>query len=327
MNRRDWIQYATAISAAWANNALACQTTDCGIEHIKLVVPFAQGGISSQLAVFLGNTMFSQKGVPCKLLHIPGHGGMTAADFVDRQSSPHQPAILMAGPSIYSTGSMANPEYHIDPFKRLNLISTIAQSPLVLISQKKITPDLNAFSRTSQGKRRVGINGFGTASHVVAHYFHKKIMPLGKIFVTGGDVSSIGRLLNNEIDCAIVNIASCIEFFEGDLAFLASTGQRPVPWITQTTTPTFAELKPANGNFSFFSWDCLAAPKNLPPSVQEWLTRSFNLIKGTTAFQKYIAARKQDRLDLNEEEFKMLVNEQIKNWEQLVPTDADILNN
>jgi tripartite-type tricarboxylate transporter receptor subunit TctC len=168
MKRRNFLLTGLAASLpfpAFAQDAFPAHP-------IKLVVPFAPGGVVDVIARLWTEEM---KGFGTFVIENQGGaGGVTGANAVAR-STPDGYTMLLGNTStqVVNPMVMANPPY--DPAKAFKTISVIANSAVAIavnpnVPVKKLA-DLAAYIKANPGKASYGSPGAGTLTHLTGEIY------------------------------------------------------------------------------------------------------------------------------------------------------------
>ena len=319
MNRREslWTLGSAFTLLSSATPSTVAKPTGMAME---LVVPFSAGGISSQLAQFLSAEL-QRRGHQVTVQYKPDGTGMIASEYIERRASTEVPCVLVGGSSIYVSAPVANPAFYKEPLKQYELLTTVARSPQVLIARQDKLTDLAQLGRVKEKERICSVTGIGADSHLAYQYFKKTVMPLGQPFISGGDSSSIRRVLAGEVLLATVNLSSCMLFFEKGLSFLASTGAQALEWPDKKPTPTFASLRTAHldkEELVYYGWDVLSAPRSLSPSVIGGLRAALTDVVQSPAMATYRQRYRQQDWSMTDTEFAAFVEKERKKWSEVI---------
>ncbi|HZX83638.1 MAG TPA: tripartite tricarboxylate transporter substrate binding protein, partial [Reyranella sp.] len=172
-NRREILKVLTlAALAARGASALAAETFPS--KPIHMVVPYAAGGTTDQMARVLSQPMGEQLGQPIIVENRPGAGGAIGTDYVVRSRGDGYTLVFgNAGPNALLP--LMRPIAY-DPVKDLRPISLVAPAPLILaVSASSPARNLKEFlvyARKNDGSLNIGSVGNGSMSHLSAEYFN-----------------------------------------------------------------------------------------------------------------------------------------------------------
>ena len=253
---------AIATSSAWPQGY--------PVRPVRMVVPFAAGGVVDATARLLTPKMSELLTQPVIIDNRPGAGGNIAADLVAK-SPPDGYTIL-----ITTHGHAISPGlYKKLPFDAAHdfaPITQIASSFLVLLSTPRLSAssvkDLVSLARAKPGRLNFGSTGLGAPPHLMGELF-KQSTGIDVVHVPyKGDAPMYQALLGGEVDFAFGPLGNAIAHIRsGKLHALGMTGSRRSTVIPEV--PTMAEA--GVPELELTGWLGLLAPAGTPRPVIERL--------------------------------------------------------
>lgn len=214
------VPFALAILVALPGKASLAQAT----RSIKLVVPFAAGGINEAMSRLLADHISRAGGPPFVIEDRPGAGTVIATDAVSR-ASPDGNTILLVGNGSF----VINPQVRklaYDPLTSFEPICHLWRSPTVIgvnsTSPYRTLADLLTAARTRPGELTVGASGPLTAFHIGIEQL-KQAANVEMTFVPyGGTVPAVNALLGEHVTSAMGDYSIFDEYLKaGKLRALA----------------------------------------------------------------------------------------------------------
>jgi tripartite-type tricarboxylate transporter receptor subunit TctC len=240
------------------------------VRPIRMVVPFAAGGVVDATARLLTPKMSELLTQPVIIDNRPGAGGNIAADLVAK-SSPDGYTIL-----ITTHGHAISPGLYkklpFDAAQDFAPITQIASSFLVLVSTPGLSvgsvKELVSLARAKPGRLNFGSTGLGAPPHLVGELF-KQSTGIDIVHVPyKGDAPMYQALLGGEVDFAFGPLGNAIGHIRsGKLRALGMTGSRRSSVIPEV--PTMAEA--GVPELELTGWLGLFAPAGTPRPVIERL--------------------------------------------------------
>ena len=237
---------------------------------VRMIVPFAAGGVVDATARLLAPRLSEGLGQPLLVDDRPGAGGNIAADFVAK-SAPDGYTVLITthghaiSPGLYRT-------LPFDAGRDFAPITQIASSFLVLVAAPKVpatsVTQLLTLARVNPGRMNFGSTGLGAPPHLAGELF-KQTTGIDVVHVPyKGDAPMYQALIANEVDFAFGPLGNAIQHIRsGKLHPLAMTGSQRSGAIPQVPTMVEAGV-PA---FELTGWLGLFAPAGTPRPVVERL--------------------------------------------------------
>ncbi|MBY0436628.1 MAG: tripartite tricarboxylate transporter substrate binding protein [Burkholderiales bacterium] len=260
---------ALAPSAALAQPAFP-------VKPIRLVIPFAAGGVSDIVGRALGQKMGELFGQPIVIENRAGAGGAVGSEFV-ANANPDGYTLLLSSISTIVIGQFLVKKLNYDPVNGLTPIGIVTYAPNVLAIHGglpfKSLGELLAFAKANPGKLSYGSAGIGSIGHLSGELLRSvtgsemvhvpyKTSAAAYPDVIGGNVS----MVFDTLPAAINHIKA------GKVRALAVLSPRRAALMPEV--PTFAEAGVPEATLNF--WSGLHAPANLPPALVSRLSETLN---------------------------------------------------
>jgi tripartite-type tricarboxylate transporter receptor subunit TctC len=239
--------------------------SDYPTRPVRLVVPFATGGVIDVVARLIAPKLGDALGQPVIVENRPGAAGNIAGEAVAR-SAPDGHTLLVGGTGFALNPSL-QPGKSIDVLKDLAPIGLLNRQQYALVvgptTQANSVLALVALAKASPGKLSCGVSGVGTMAHLATELF-KGVAGIDVLNVPyKGSGPMIPDLLSGELAFAIDPVASHLANIRGGKArALAVTGGSRSALLPDV--PTFAE---AGVQLEASGWVGLFAPAGTPPGV------------------------------------------------------------
>jgi tripartite-type tricarboxylate transporter receptor subunit TctC len=232
----------TLIAAALALTACGAPAQAYPAKPIRMVVPFAAGGVVDSTARLLVPKMSEVLGQPIVVDNRPGAGGNIAADLVAK-SAPDGYTILITTHGHAISPSLFR-KLNFDAAKDFARVTQLTSSFLVMVSGPKLAAasvqELVALAKANPGRLNYGSTGLGAPPHLMGELF-KLATGIDVVHVPyKGDAPMYQALLAGEIDYAFGPLGNAVQHIQsGKLRALGMTGARRSEAIPQV--PTMAE--------------------------------------------------------------------------------------
>jgi tripartite-type tricarboxylate transporter receptor subunit TctC len=275
-------------------SALVVLTAWCGpsaaqaypTKPVRIVVPFAAGGITDIVARLLGQRLTERWGQQVIVDNRPGGNAQLGAEAVLR-APPDGYALLVSADTTF----VMNPHlYHslkYDPLSDFEPISGLGYSPQALVVHPSApannVAELIAYGNAHPGELNYGTFGIGSSGHLNIELLR---MMTGARFTPvhyRGAAPAIGDLLGGHIQFMIVSVGLVAGMAQsGHLRLLAIGSESRLPQFPETPTLAESGLK----GFEQGSWYALVAPKGTPPEIISEISRATQAIFGDETFQR-----------------------------------------
>lgn len=230
---------------------------------IRMVVPFAAGGVVDSTARLLVPKMSAALAQPIVIDNRPGAGGNIAADLVAKSPADGYTILITTHGHAISPSIFKKLPY--DPARDFAAVTQIASSFLVLVSGPKLAAasvkELIVLARANPGRLNYGSTGLGAPPHLVGELF-KQTAGIDVVHVPyKGDAPMYQALLASEVDFAFGPLGNAIQHIQsGNLRALGMTGSRRSDAIPQVPTMVEAGVP----GFELTGWLGLFAPAAIP---------------------------------------------------------------
>ena len=257
-----------AIAASLAAGAAAAQGYPA--KPVRMVVPFAAGGVVDTTARVLAPKMSEALGQPLVIDNRPGAGGNIAADFVAKAPADGYTVLITThghaiSPALYR-------KLPFDAAADFAAVTQMTSSFLVLVVNPKVpansVTELLALARARPGKLNYGSTGLGAPPHLVGELF-KQTTGVDIVHVPyKGDAPMYQALLAGEVDLAFGPLGNAIQHIRsGRLRALGMTNPRRSPAIPEVPTMVEAGVP----GFELTGWLGLFVPAGTPRAAIERL--------------------------------------------------------
>jgi tripartite-type tricarboxylate transporter receptor subunit TctC len=287
INRRGAMGGAIASLAALAATTVHARA-NYPERPIRVIVPFAAGGIGDTAMRVLAPSMETRLGQKLVIESKPGAAGNIGTLEVARaEPDGHTILVTAAGNFVVNQFLM---KMSFDPLTALTPIAKVAEIPIVFCSNPSIPArDLSAFVhyvRAHRGKVNYGSPGNGSVNHLLVENL-KQLADIDMTHPYRGSPPGVLALLANEIQLFPIGFAVVAGHLrEGKLTAIGvSTSERlhMLPEVPTVSEAGFSELAVSN-------WWAMAAPKNTPEEVIGLLNQAvIDALRGSTVAERLAA--------------------------------------
>jgi tripartite-type tricarboxylate transporter receptor subunit TctC len=242
---------------------------------IKLVMPYAPGGIIDFTGRKVAQYLADALGQPVVPENHPGAGGMVGTGLVAR-AAPDGYTIVIMDPAIVINPTL-QPSVPYDLFKQLTTVSIITSSPEVLVVASQLpvknVAELIAYAKQNPGKLNYGSAGVGTTPHLSAALFEQRT-GIQTVHVPYRGIGQIyPDLMSSKIEFAFSSIAGALPFTQDNrVRALATTGLKRATVYPDLPTVDEAGVK----GYSVDLWLGIFAPAGIPKVVLAKLNAAIN---------------------------------------------------
>jgi tripartite-type tricarboxylate transporter receptor subunit TctC len=239
---------------------------------IKLVVPFAPGGVTDILGRIVAERLAPLVGQPVVVENRPGASGHLGAQQVAQ--SPGDGHTLLVGTIGIHAAYASYKKLNYNPATDLQPVMVLADAPNVVLvpaaSPYKTFAEFFADAKARPGRIDYAHAGAGSSVHMVTVLFELASgVKLNPVPYKGSGPGLID-LIGGQVQVMFDNISSALPHLQsGKLRALAVTGAARDPKLPNV--PTVAES--GVPGYAAGSWFTIAAPRSTPPALVERLNR------------------------------------------------------
>jgi len=242
------------------------QTSSYPDRQIRIISPFAIGGIADTFSRVLGQGLSEAWGQPVIVENKTGGGGNIGADFVAK-AAPDGYTLVMGNIGSHAVNPYLMNNMPYDPLKDFEPVAYVldAEGLLVVnpsINVKNVT-ELIAYIRANPEKISYGSGGVGTTSHLAGELF-KSLAKIDMVHVPyKGNAPAITDLIGGQTQIMFATMPTVLPYVKaGKLKALAVTGSSRTASLPDV--PTVGESLPG---FDVSNWIGIFAPTGTPTSI------------------------------------------------------------
>ncbi|MCC6777948.1 MAG: tripartite tricarboxylate transporter substrate binding protein [Hyphomicrobiales bacterium] len=249
---------------------------------LKLVVPFAPGGIVDLVGRALGPRLEIELKQPV-VIENRTSGGSTVGTASVANSPADGYTLLVVDPSVSITPSLRqNPPYQLGQLKTL---ATLTTAPLMVVVNPQLPihsiRDLVEYSKSSPGGISYASAGIGTTTHLAPELLKVQTGFNATHVPYRGGGPSLPDLLSGRVQTAFYSNATVLPMInEGKLRAVAQTGTRRIKATPNVPTA----MESGYPDFVVELWTALFAPAGLPADVERRLSEAVRKAVETPEF-------------------------------------------
>src|SRR5689334_16979217 len=280
---------AAAIVAVVAALAAEASAQTYPQRPIRVVVPFAPGGITDILARALGQRLGEALGQPIVIDNRPGANSQVGAEIVAR-ATPDGYTLLVSADTTFVMNPHLTSKVGYDPLVDFVPVSGLGISPQALavnpsVPAKTVT-ELLALARAKPGELNYGTFGVGSSGHLNIELLQSLTGTKFTAVHYKGAAPALTDLLGGHIQMMIVSIGLVTQGWQaGQLKVLGFGSEQRIAQYPDV--PTIAETLPG---YEAASWYGLVAPAGTPREIVEKLSAETQKIFADPGFrEKFLA--------------------------------------
>ena len=329
-DRTMWLRLALssalAVTSALAFGALTgAQAQNYPNKPVRLVLPYAPGGIIDYVGRTLAQKLTENLGQPVVAENRPGGGGVLGTDSVARSAPDGYTLVLMDPAIIINPTLQADVPY--DVFRNLQTVSIISSSPEVLVISPilpvRTFPELVAYGRANPGKLNFASAGIGTTPHLAGEMFKLRTGIDATHIPYKGIGASYTDMMSGKVQMAFSSIAGALPFTtDNRVRAIATTGAKRSS--VYPDLPTVAEAGLAG--FEVDLWLGVFAPAKLPVPILARLNGELTKALEAADLKAALAKVGVEPRGTSPEEGATFLRAEFDKWRQVI-TDGKIKEN
>ena len=286
-------------------------------KNLRLVVPFAAGGVGDLTARIVAARLSEGLGRSVVIENRPGAGGVVAAETVARAEPDGHTLFLMSNGTAVTAGLFQSLPF--DTLKDFAPISTLGYFDIAVVAAPqapfKTFAEVLAYAKANPGKLNIGSINVGSTQHLAAELFKSSAGIDAQVVPFNGTPNLIGALRGRQVDVGVEILAPLLPQIRGDaLRPLAVAGEKrslvlpDVPTAKESGVPGFVAS----------SWNAIAAPAKTPPAVIQRLQREIAASVADPEVQKKLRELNIDPRSSTPEQAAALLASDIRRWSGVI---------
>ena len=283
---------------------------------VRIVVPFAVGGIADTFARVIGQKLSDQYGQPFVIENRTGAGGNIGADLVAK-AAPDGYTLVMGNIGTHAVNPYLVKNMPFDPLKDFAPIAHVLDAEGLLVVHPslpvKTIPELIAYGKSHPGQLSYASGGLGTTSHLAGELF-KSMAGFDMVHVPyKGNSPAITDVMSGQAQMIFATMPTVIQ--------QAKAGRlRPVAVIGNARTkaldvPTIAETLPG---FEVSNWIGLFAPAGTPKEIVDRLNADVQKIMRSPDVEKRLETEGAKFIPTTPESFGQFQRAEADKWARAI---------
>jgi tripartite-type tricarboxylate transporter receptor subunit TctC len=243
----------------------AASAQDWPARPVRVVVPFAAGGNTDQIARIVSERLSVALAQQFVVENRVGAGGAIAAEFVARSAPDGYTLFVAAVSQIAILPYVQKVAY--DPVKDFAPISNIGTNPFVLGIHESVPAasvrEFVDYAKARPGRLNYASGGNGTIGHLSGALFVSRAgLEMTHVPYKGG-APAIADLVAGQVQMYFGNASELIQHSKsGKIRLLGVSSETRAPQLPEV--PAIAEFFPG---FRTLTWNGLLAPTGTPPAL------------------------------------------------------------
>lgn len=284
---------------------------------IRLVVPFAPGGLTDLFGRLVGEVLSERLGVPVVVDNRTGAGGNIGSDLVAK-AAPDGYTLLLGGaghlvisPALYS-------HFPFDPVKDLAPVTLVGSAMNVLVVHPSVpaanVKEFVAYAKAHPGKLNYASGGIGAIHHLAGEMFSERAgVKMIHVPYRGGSLPAHTDLIAGRVQVMFDTLPNILPHIRsGKVRAIAVTGAQRSPDLADIPTVIEQGLP----GFEVSGWWGVLAPGGTPPALVQRLHRE--LAAGMPGMSERVRRLGAEPALSTPAEFSVLIKQEIQKWGAVV---------
>ncbi len=295
----------------------AAQAESYPTKPIRLIVPFAVGGLNDVLARVLAPKISEALGQSVIVENRGGAGSNIGTEYVARAEPDGYTLLLSSAALAINPGLYAKLSYDVQ--RDFIPIIQISKTQMVVMTAKNLpintVEDLFEFSRTHPGKLNFGSSGTGAPSHLASELF-VRTFKLDAVHVPyKGAGPALIALSAGEVQMMVDVLPTALPLHNsGRVKIIAVVSDKRIPALPQIPTLAEAGLK----GYDAGSWNGILAPAGTPAPIIEKLSSVFRKIMESDEMRQKFSQLSVEPKATTPEQFKQFIQAETVKWGEVI---------
>ena len=294
---------------------LCAQAQSYPAKPIRLIVPFATGGLSDIIARMLAIRLTEAVKQPVIVDNRPGGSGVPGTEMAIR-SAPDGHTLLMISAAYASSAALYKLPY--DAINDVAAVALVGDSGFVAAVHSSVPVDtvkaLIQYDQSNPGKLNYGSGGTGGANHLVTEYFNQ----LAGTRLTHVPYKGGGPALNDLV-------GGQIQVFFGTLSALTpQIKANRIRAIAVTTAkrsnalPHVPAIAETVAGYEAVTWSAVLGPKALPRDIIQRLNNEIERVLQHKDFRERLLTNGMEPVGGPPAKFRDILKRDVDKWARVI---------
>lgn len=285
---------------------------------IRLITPYAAGGLSDILARTLAQELSERLGQPVVVENRTGAGGIIGTDLVAK-SRPDGYTLSIASQGLASVNTTLHKNLPYNTLRDFTPISLIAKFSMVLVGNPdkpiKSVTDLINEAKKNPNTLSYGSAGNASTAHLTMEMLKDRTGMQILHVPYKGESPAFTELIGGRIDAVFATVG-------GSLALIQSGKLRPIAVAENTRSQLLPDVPTLEESgvkdFNVFGWYAILAPANVPKEVVERLSNALMDIGKSAKFREAMKSRGIEAVGSTPEEATRTIKDETDRWGAII---------
>jgi len=285
---------------------------------VRIIVPFAAGGVADLLPRIVGEKLTQKWGQPVVVENKVGAAGNIGMAEGAR-AAPDGYTLLLAPAGNLTVNPKLFPNLPFDTYRDLTPVTLLAQSPNVLVVHPSVPAktfqELVAYAKANPGKLNFASPGAGSGAHLAGELLKIEAGIEATHVPYKGIAPAVNDLLGGQVQMMFAGISTVLQHVKsGKLVALAIASPKRNPQLPDVPTVSESGL----AGFDVTSWYGIVVRAGTPPAVVQKVQRDMAEALQSADVQSRLAALGLEPVGNTPSEFDALIKAETKKWGAIV---------
>lgn len=292
---------------------------------VRVIVPFAPGGSTDQVARLLATDVSNTLGVSVVVENRPGANGNIGAEAV-ATARPDGYTLLHSTSALGYTAAFKQPVSY-DLHNDLTPVSLLVDQPLLIMASKQLgvqnVAELDEYEKENPGTLNYGSSGTGNLTHLGMHVILDALGIEATHIPYKGGSSAFPDFIAGRIDLFADPINSASSYVTaGRVTALAVTSESRSAMLPDVPTVSEAVLP----GFQMGAWQALMAPGGTSDEIIQRINAAYQKALSNPEIVAQLSSQGAEAIGSSPEEFEKHLNDHVTQWQQVIETSGITLD-
>ncbi|HUN68377.1 MAG TPA: tripartite tricarboxylate transporter substrate binding protein [Burkholderiales bacterium] len=296
----------------------ALMAQDWPSKQIRIIVPFAPGGIADTSSRAISDRLGSRLGQPVLIENRAGAGGNIGTEMVAK-SAPDGYTLLLGFDGTMVVNPHTYAKLPFDTLRDFAPVTKLGDAPVIVVAHPSVPAknlrELIALAKAKPGTFSYGTAGAGTTPHLVGEMINLRAGTDFQHVPYKGGGQAMGDVIGGQIQLVITAVASSQQFIKaGKVIGLGISGAKRTASVPEV--PTFIES--GLEGFVVNSWTGILAPKATPRAIVERLQREIAAVLAEPEVRERYAVLGIEPVGNTPDEYAAQIRADLAQWGPIV---------
>lgn len=303
------------IGAALSSNAVA---EEYPVRPIKLIVPFAPGGLNDSVGRVLATHLGNRLGQTVVVENRAGAGGQIGVALAVKQPADGYTLVLGSVDSL-AMGPALKKKMPYDPMNDLTAVAMVASSPLIVVTSArfpvKTVNELVERAKAHPGTISYGSAGVGTSLHLGVELLQNDTGTKMLHVPYQGGAPILQALISSQIDFALISPELAQRYMSsGQIKVVAQADTKRHPLLPSVPTAEEQGMK----DMVLTPWLGVLGPAKLPAQIAERLDRAISEIARDEGFRNQLVQVGAQVDYKSASQFHAYIGSELARWSSII---------